>query len=53
MALSQDREELYNLLLEIPNLLPLGPIAFVVPLGKEVEGGEKGPSSKAQQKIEH
>lgn len=44
VALSQDREEPYNLLLEIPDPLPLGPIAFVVPLGKEIEGGEKGPS---------
>lgn len=41
MALSQDKEEQYNVLLEIPDLLPLGPMAFAAPLGKEVEGGEK------------
>lgn len=30
-------------LLEIPDPPPSGPLAFVVPLGEEVEGGEKGP----------
>lgn len=43
MALSQDREEPYNLLLEIPDLLPLGPIAFVAPLARKYKVERKDP----------